>query len=81
MIMATHTALVRVYHEGTIIQPNGPVDYGGAPDWKYRPTDPIQQAAWREQFADPDRVVGVLADQGVRDEGLEYVSSRSLEAS
>ena len=52
----THTALVKVYHHGDVVEAGGPVDYTGPSDWKYRPNDQAARRAWEIDTAQPERV-------------------------
>jgi hypothetical protein len=62
--MPQHTALVRVYINGAVKPAGAAVDYDGAPDWKYQPTDAASLAQWRKVAADPEKVAETLAHQG-----------------
>ena len=52
----THIAMVKVYHQGEVIEAGSSVDYRGSLDWKYRPADPLARQAWEASAANPERV-------------------------
>lgn len=71
--MFTHTALVKVYCDGALVEPGENCLFTGTPNWKYRPLDASERADWEVRFANSDLVenglVGVLppADKPARD--------------
>ncbi len=62
--MTMHTAMVRVYCDGTLYNPGEDVDYHGPSDWKYRPVEPGARRQWEATYQDPERIAEMLHQQG-----------------
>lgn len=54
--MASHRVVTRTQRpDGWFWERDELVDYGGAPDWKFEPLDPVARAQWEQDYAQPER--------------------------